>query len=121
MNFDYDSKNCFALVLSGEPYLNTVINKPVHAALKQRILVHYEYNGLSGEEVKEYIFFKLKQAGGTEAIVDPAAISVINGYAGGDPRIIDNIMYDSINIGEQQNAMTINIDIVRAAAQNRSF
>lgn len=113
MNFDYDTKNCFALILSGEPCLNTIMNEPIHAALKQRILVHYEYGGLSGEEVKA--------TGGTEAIIDPAAINVINGYAGGDPRIIDNIMYDSINIGEQQNAMTINADIIQAAAQNRSF
>lgn len=121
MNFDYDSKNCFALILSGEPYLNTIIDKPIHEALKQRILVHYEYHGLSNEEVKDYILFKLKLAGGTETIIDPAAINAINGYASGDPRMIDNIMYDAINIGEQQNAITINSDIIFAAVQNRSF
>lgn len=121
MNFDYDSRNCFALILSGEPYLSTIINKPVHEALKQRILVHYEYHGLSGEEVKDYILFKLKAAGGTENMIDPAAVNAIQGYAGGDPRMIDNIMYDAVNIGEQQKAMTISSDIIMAAVQNRTF
>lgn len=121
MNFDYDSRNCFALILSGEPYLNTIIDKPVHEALKQRILVHYEYHGLSGNEVKDYILFKLMSAGGTDTMIDPSAISAINGYAGGDPRMIDNIMYDAVTIGEQQNSMTITSDIILAAVQNRSF
>ena len=47
MNYSYDSLNCFSLVLTGEPYLNHILEKQVHEALRQRITVHYNYEGLS--------------------------------------------------------------------------
>ena len=47
MNHDYDSLNCFTLILCGEPHLNHILMKPVHEALRQRIVVHYNYGGLS--------------------------------------------------------------------------
>ena len=39
MNFSFDSINCFTLILSGEPYLNNTLEKPIHEALRQRIRV----------------------------------------------------------------------------------
>lgn len=46
MNFSYDSLNCFSLILSGESYLNRTLEKPPHEALRQRITVHYTFQGL---------------------------------------------------------------------------
>lgn len=43
LNHSYDSLNCFSLVLVGEPYLNHILDKQVHEALRQRITVHYNY------------------------------------------------------------------------------
>lgn len=40
LNHSYDSLNCFSLVLVGEPYLNHILDKQVHEALRQRITVH---------------------------------------------------------------------------------
>lgn len=65
MNYSYDSMNCFSLILVGEPYLNHIQEKQVHDALRQRIMVHYNYEGLSDEEVPEYIGHKLELAGGS--------------------------------------------------------
>ena len=58
-----DSLNCFSLVLVGEPYLNHILDKQVHEALRQRITVHYNYEGLSNQEVPDYICHKLGIAG----------------------------------------------------------
>lgn len=35
------------LVLVREPYLNHILDKQVHEALRQQITVHYNYKGLS--------------------------------------------------------------------------
>ena len=69
LNHSYDSLNCFSLVLVGEPYLNHILDKQVHEALRQRITVHYNYEGLSGQEVPDYICHKLELAGGSRSIV----------------------------------------------------
>ncbi|HAE16724.1 MAG TPA: general secretion pathway protein [Erysipelotrichaceae bacterium] len=121
MNFDYDTVNCFALILCGEPYLSSTLNKPIHVSLKQRITVHYEYSGLQDEEVSEYIRHKIRSAGGADSIISEAAISALHGYSQGNPRIIDNIMSDALIIGEQLGKTTIDADVILAAAENRTI
>ena len=65
MNYEYDSLNCFTLILCGESYLNSTLRKPVHEALRQRVTVHYEFQGLSDEEVPQYVRHKIRCAGGS--------------------------------------------------------
>ena len=55
MNADYDSNNCFTLVLAGEPHLNNILEKPIHEALRQRIVIHYNFNALSDAETEQYL------------------------------------------------------------------
>jgi len=63
MNQDYDSMDCFALVMVGLPHMNSILEKPIHEALKQRIVVHYNYTGLSADETAEYIYSRIEAAG----------------------------------------------------------
>ncbi|MCD7791655.1 MAG: AAA family ATPase [Bacteroides thetaiotaomicron] len=121
MNYSYDSLNCFCLVLVGEPYLNHILEKQVHEALRQRITVHYNYEGLSDEEVPEYIGHKLEIAGGSRSILDGGAMSAVHGYSEGNARKIDNLMTDALTIGAQQNKHSIDAEIVMAAANNQSL
>lgn len=46
VNHSYDSLNCFSLILVGELYLNHILDKQVHEALRQRITVYDNYEGL---------------------------------------------------------------------------
>lgn len=63
MNHGYDSLNCFSLILCGESYFNRTLAKPVNEALRQRVVVHYDFEGLSDEEVAKYISHKIQTAG----------------------------------------------------------
>ena len=63
MNYSYDSLNCFSLILIGKPYLNHILENQVHEALRQRVTVHYNYEGLSDQEIPDYIYHKLELAG----------------------------------------------------------
>ena len=62
MNFKYDSLNCFTLILSGEPVLNRTLKRPIHEALRQRIAVHYTFQGLDPDETSAYIKHKIRVA-----------------------------------------------------------
>lgn len=46
--YGYDSLNCFTLILCGESHFNDILRKPIHEALRQRITIHYNYEGLVG-------------------------------------------------------------------------
>lgn len=121
MNYSYDSLNCFSLVLVGEPYLNHILEKQVHEALRQRVTVHYNYEGLSDQEVPDYIQHKLQLAGGSRRILDGGAISAVHGYSEGNSRKIDNLMTDALTIGAQQEKQVIDSEVILAATSNQSL
>ncbi len=118
MNQDYDSMDYFALILIGLPYFNGILDKPVHEALRQRIVVHYNYNGLSEEEIKDYIYSRIEAAGGARSIIDEAAIHAIVGYCQGTPRIINSIMTNSLMLGTQLKKQSIDAETILAACNS---
>lgn len=121
MNVNYDSLNCFALILVGEPYLNNILEKPVHESLKQRITVHYNYQGLSAQETADYIYHKIDAAGGARSIIDDAAVNAIAGFCQGTPRLIDNLMTDALTLGAQLKKQSIDAETIVAASNNQSL
>ncbi|MCL1852341.1 MAG: AAA family ATPase [Peptococcaceae bacterium] len=121
LNHGYDSLNCFTLVLCGESYLNAILEKPVHEALRQRISVHYNFGGLSDEEVPLYIAHKLHVAGGADSILGPGTVGAIHGFAQGNPRLIDNLMTDVLTLGAQADKPVIDSEIVLAAINNQAL
>ncbi len=121
MNYGYDSLNCFTLILCGESHLNDILRKPVHEALRQRITVHYNFNGLSDQEVADYVFHKLHAAGASETIINEAALSAVHSYSQGNPRLIDNLMTDAITIGSQTEKKVIDPETIMAAIENQKL
>ncbi len=121
MNYGYDSVNCFTLILCGESHLNAILRKPVHEALKQRITIHYNYQGLSDDEVVNYVIHKLNCAGSSKAIIDEAALNAVAGHSHGNPRLIDNLMSDAIMLGAQQEKKCIDTDVILAAVNNQNL
>ena len=121
MNYEYDSLNCFTLILCGESHFNSTLRKPMHEALRQRVTVHYEFQGLSDEEVPKYVRHKIRCAGGSEQIIDEAAMSALNSMSQHNPRVIDNIMSDAMLIAMQQDKHVIDADVIMAATNNQSF
>lgn len=121
MNYEFDSLNCFTLILCGESHLNNTLRKQVHEALRQRITVHYEFQGLSDEEVPAYVRHKIRSAGASEQIIDEAALAALNSMSQNNPRVIDNIMTDALTIAMQSSKQTIDADVILAAVNHQSF
>jgi len=121
MNYGYDSLNCFTLILAGEPFLNNTLEKPVHEALRQRITVHYHYEGLTDYEIADYIVHKLTIAGSSKAIIEDVAIAAVHSYSHGNPRLIDNLMTDALALGAQMDKTTIDSDVILAAVEAQSL
>jgi type II secretory pathway predicted ATPase ExeA len=118
MNHDFDSINCFSLVLAGEPHLNRNLGKSVHEALRQRIVIHSSFSGLSDAETEQYLLHKLRIAGAAQSILGEGSIPAIAGYARGCPRLLDNLMNEALKLGAQLEKPTLDTDIFMAAANN---
>ena len=121
MNQKYDSVNCFTLILCGESYLNHTLSRKIHESLRQRISVHYDFSGLSDDEAVQYIIHKLESAGSSKAVIDEAAMMAVASNAHGNPRTIDSIMTDALNIGTQAEKTRIDTDVIMAAVSNQNL
>jgi type II secretory pathway predicted ATPase ExeA len=118
MNYDFDSVNCFTLVLVGEPSLSRTLEKPVNEALRQRIAIHYGFTGLSDTETEQYVLHKLRIAGAAESIIGDGVLPAIIGYARGCPRLLDNLMNEALLLGAQLEKPSLDADTMMAAANN---
>jgi type II secretory pathway predicted ATPase ExeA len=118
MNHDYDSINCFTLIFSGEPHLNRILEKPVHEALRQRLAIHYSFDGLSDAETEQYLLHKFRIAGAAGSILGEGVLPAIIGYACGCPRLLDNLINEALNLGAQLEKPTLDTEIIMAAANN---
>ena len=121
-NFNRDSTDVFALILTGEPSLASMLqNKEKLESLRQRVTSHYNFNGLSNEEISAYVNHKLAFAGGSDILVDDGAFKVLCESSQGISRIIDNIMSDALKWGIQMNHRTIDSEVMQRAVDSQSL
>jgi len=117
-NHNYDSLNCFSLILIGEPRLNHMLDKPIHDALRQRVVIHYNYEGLSDSEVSDYIQHKFSLAGASTAILGDGTLPAIISHCHGNPRLVDNLMVEALTLGAQMNKQTLDTEVLMASINN---
>jgi type II secretory pathway predicted ATPase ExeA len=118
MNHDFDSVNCFTLILAGEPYLNRTLEKPIHEALRQRIVIHYNFSGLSDAETEQFVQHKFRLAGAAESILGEGTLPAIIGYARGCPRLLDNLLNEALLLGAQLEKPSLDTETIMAAVNN---
>lgn len=121
MNTHFDSLDCFTLILIGQSYLSSILEKPVHEALKQRIVIHYNYEGLSLDETKNYIYSRIELAGAAHSIVEESAVHAVANVCQGTPRIINSIMTNALILGAQLKKNTIDTEIILSACNSLSL
>ena len=114
-NFSMDSKNCFSLILLGQPVLNSILMRQPHEALRQRIIINYNFAGIQELEAVEYIKDRFTLAGASPSIIDDNAMLSAYSSSGGSIRRLNLIITKALMIGAQNNKQVIDTDIILAA------
>lgn len=99
MNFEMDSRNYAVLVLAGQPTLNNTLSMQIHEALRQRIMISYNMQGLTPEEVAAYAKDRMKLCGVTQEIFESAALEAAYGCCGGSIRRLNTLLHRALMIG----------------------
>jgi general secretion pathway protein A len=115
LNFEMDSKNYALLILSGQPVLNNILSKQIHEAVKQRIMINYNFEGITKSETSEYIASRLKLAGVHEQLFEPNAMEALFASSNSSIRKLNNLVVNCLIIAAQKKIRFINTDIVMAA------
>lgn len=120
-NFEMDSKNYVSLILVGQPVLNSILNRNIFEALKQRITISYNLIGISKEELVNYINSRVSVAHGNNGIFSEQAIESIFSACNSSLRVANNIISKCLIIGHSQNKQIIDSDIVLEACNDMAL
>lgn len=117
-NFSMDSRNCFSLILLGQPTLINIMMRQPNEALRQRIAVNYQFEGLQEAEALEYIQKQMELSGASGRIFDENAALMAYGSCGGSIRKLNLILTKSLMIGVQNHKQNIDADMVLSAVND---
>jgi len=89
-NLETSTDKLLQIVLSGQPELESKLNRPELRQLRQRITLRCTTQPLTLEETQQYINSRLRVAGANgQSIFTPEAIEAVHTYAEGIPRVIN--------------------------------
>ncbi len=117
-NFCMDSKNCFSLILLGQPVLANLMMRQTNEALRQRICVHYSFRGISEEEAGRYVDDRMALSGAASGIFGQDAITTAYGSCNASLRQLNLILTKALTIGAQNSRQNIDPDIILAAVND---
>lgn len=113
MNFETNSEKLLQVILSGQPELQEVLNRPELRQLKQRVSLRCEVKALSLFEINKFIRFRLKQAGARNVnLFDNGAIGLIGNVSQGIPRVVNNVCDNALLYGYAAGAEMISREII---------
>ncbi|MDA8106860.1 MAG: tRNA (adenosine(37)-N6)-threonylcarbamoyltransferase complex ATPase subunit type 1 TsaE [Nitrospiraceae bacterium] len=116
-NFQLDYTNLLSVVLVGQTDLRRRLSHKTYLPLRQRIGLFYHLGPISGSEIKGYVMFRLKMAGREEVLFTDAALSSLQRYSGGVPRVINSIATSALLDGFSKEIMVIDGSLIEDAAK----
>lgn len=116
-DFAIDSKDYTILILMGHPELITELSKTIHDSLHQRIIVNYKMQGLSREEVKEYVRTRLEIANVKNEIFTEDALNALYSCSKSSPRRLNTLILNCLMLGFQYKKSNIDSEIVMFAKE----
>ena len=118
-NLETDQQKLLQIVLMGQPELKDILALPELRQLRQRILVHYELNPLTRDDLEHYIRHRLALAGSQgRPYFTRAAVRRIHRFSGGGPRIINNLCDKALLAGYIRESDEITYWDVRRAVRD---
>lgn len=118
-NLETNSKKLLQFVLVGQRELIKKLSKKHMRQLAQRIAIKYELGPLSLSETHDYIFHRIKQAGGLGKVeFNRLAIFQTHRITRGYPRSINILLDNVLYIAAKKNKKVIDVKMIFAGYRN---
>jgi len=118
-DFETPHAKLLEIILSGQPLLAEKLAQPALSQLKQRIAIVRRLEPLSADETACYIAHRLKVAGFSGGrLFEPEALALIGERSQGIPRVINNLCFNALSLGEARRSPTISGEIAQEVFAN---
>jgi hypothetical protein len=117
-NIETEKEKLLQIVLVGQPELRRKLASARLRQLSQRITVRYHLTPLGREDVRSYIYYRLKVAGSHgDVVFTRAALDEIAYVSGGVPRLINVVADRALMVGYVRGSRRITRGMVCQAAR----
>jgi general secretion pathway protein A len=117
-NLETEKEKLLQIVLVGQPELRRKLASTRLRQLSQRITVRYHLTPLSREDVRSYIYYRLKVAGSHgDVVFTRAALDEIAYVSGGVPRLVNVVADRALMVGYVRGSHRITRAMVCQAAR----
>ena len=116
-NYAMDSESRLCLLLVGLTELRRRLSMAVHESLAQRIVVRYHLGGLARDELPEYLDHRLRLAGTSLPLFEPAAVHALHQATHGLPRKVNRIAHYALSAAALAKARQITAEHVQSAVE----
>lgn len=120
-DFDMESMDYVSIALVGNSTIRDELKKVKYESFKQRIIVKYEFECLTKEEVEEYIKSRLELSGQSKNIFTDNAIYALYMVSKGNIRILNVLIINCLIIGSQNEKTLIDEEVVRMAKEQNEL
>jgi len=107
LNFDMDSSRLLTLLLAGLPLLRRTLSLQIHEPLRQRISVHFHMEGLTRQELDDYLTQQCQAAGVSHPLFDSTARQTIHQATKGIPRKVNKLAMTALRLAAERNQQAV--------------
>ena len=116
-NLETTKEKLLQIVLVGQPELKDKLSKFNLRQIRQRIFIKHNILPLKEEEVREYVEYRLRQAGTTKINILPESYKVIYEFSKGIPRLVNMICDRVLLLGFVKNSRVFNQEMFKACME----
>ncbi|MBS0613188.1 MAG: AAA family ATPase [Proteobacteria bacterium] len=118
-NINADKHMVLQIILVGQPQLRDTVCLPELLQLAQRIGVDEHIEPLDAHETRQYIWHRLRVAGGSISVFRGRALALVSKASGGVPRLINQLCDRALAYGYSQHVQRIDHELMRQAIEDR--
>lgn len=119
LNLETASEKLVEIILAGQPELLETLGRHDMRQLKQRVSCICRLKPLTREELREYVFHRLAQAGlPNQAVFPDECLDLVYEYTQGIPRLANTLCGACLQVGFALRSLRITPGIVQEAAKD---
>jgi len=107
LNYQWDSRALLSLVLVGLPELENQLERRRNRSLYSRIHHRFSLHDVTGEDVAEYIKYRLALAGAEKSLFAADAVALMHEHASGALRDIDRMAHNALRDAARRKRKTV--------------
>jgi len=117
----FDTKRNFSLILTGQPQITKTLRLSALLPLKQRISVFVNTAALTLKETKDYVGFRMKEAGAGTPVFDDSAFPSIYQYSEGVYRMVDQLCFQALTVAYMNKSNMVTRETIESAYNNLDY